>query len=77
MSTGAALAVVRKRSSLSRKAASARARPVMSRMNAVNTSSSPKPIGVMASSTGNSWPSRCIAAISMRLLSTRATPVSM
>ena len=56
MSTGAAFAVVRKRCSLSRSAASARMRPVMSRMKALNTSSSPKPIGVIASSTGNSWP---------------------
>ena len=60
MSTGAAFAVVRKRCSLSRSAASARTRLVMSRMNPLNTRSSPNPIGVIASSTGNSVPSRCM-----------------
>jgi hypothetical protein len=61
MSTGAALAVVRKAQLALAQRRLARVRLVMSRTKALNTRSSPNPMGEIASSTGISCPSRCSA----------------
>ena len=71
----AASSAARRRSSLSSSAAWAALASVMSRMYPVNIAGPPVVIGVIASSIGNSPPSRRTAVISIRLFSTGPSPV--